>query len=68
MRKKKNTVSEAKYKRSRVSMMPRAIDEKCDAAEMYDSAATISAGRKIKNESISVSEMQMIKAAKNAMI
>ena len=49
-------------------MMPRAIDEKCDAAEMYDSAATISAGRKIKNESINVSEMQMIKAAKNAMI
>ena len=53
---------------SRVSMMPRAIDEKCADAEIYDRAATICAGRKIKNESIIVSEMQMIKAVKNATI
>lgn len=54
--------------KSLLSIIPRAIEEKCAFAEIAVKKPTIGAGIKIKNESKSVSEMQMMKLTKKAMI
>ena len=68
VRLKKNAVSEIKYSRSRVSIIPREIDVKCWFALMNARKLTIGPGRKIRNSLIIVRTMQIMNAVKNAII
>ena len=68
MNTKNKAPSEIKYSKSRVSIIPFAIEEKCTFAERKDSALTIEAGSKIKNESINVRTIQITQPTKKAII
>ena len=68
MNTKNKAPSEIKYSKSRVSIIPLAIEEKCTFAERNDKALTIEAGSRTKKESINVRTMQITKPTKNAII